>query len=81
MSRSSPPRSRPLAVFGPRATEAVRAELEAAHVGFHGASYVELEKGHGVTVVVHPGARRIEVDRVVALPRLVGRAPSGDPGG
>ena len=73
------PEVAPLAVFGPRATEAVRAELEAAHVGFHGASYVELEKGHGVTVVVHPGARRIEVDRVVALPRLVGRAPSGIP--
>jgi sulfide:quinone oxidoreductase len=30
-------------------------------------------------VIVHPGMRRIEVDRVVALPRLVGRAPAGIP--
>ena len=61
------------------ATAAVRADLEAAGVGFHGASYVEIEKGHAATVVVHPGMRRIEVDRVVALPRLLGRAPSGVP--
>jgi sulfide:quinone oxidoreductase len=32
-----------------------------------------------VTVVIHPGARRSEVDRVVALPRLRGRAPAGVP--
>jgi hypothetical protein len=29
-------------------------------------------------VVVHPGARRLEVDRVVALP-LTDRAPAGVP--
>jgi sulfide:quinone oxidoreductase len=73
------PEVAPLAVFGPHATAAVKAELEAAGVGFHGASYVEIEKGHATTVVVHPGARRIEVDRVVALPQLVGRAPGGVP--
>jgi sulfide:quinone oxidoreductase len=73
------PEVAPLAIFGPRATAAVRAELEAARVGFHAASLVEVEKGHAATVVVHPGMRRIEVDRVVALPRLVGRAPAGVP--
>jgi sulfide:quinone oxidoreductase len=73
------PEVAPLAIFGPRAVAAVKAELEAARVGFHGASYVEIEKGHAATVVVHPGMRRIEVDRVVALPRLLGRAPSGVP--
>jgi len=73
------PEVAPLAIFGPRAVAAVREELEAARVGFHGASYVEIEKGHAATVVVHPGMRRIEVDRVVALPHLVGRAPSGVP--
>jgi len=73
------PEVAPLAIFGPQATAAVKADLEAAGVGFHGASYVEIEKGHAATVVVHPGMRRIEVDRIVALPRLLGRAPSGVP--
>jgi len=73
------PEVAPLAIFGPRAVAAVREELEAARVGFHGASYVEIEKGRAATVVVHPGMRRIDVDRVVALPRLLGRAPSGVP--
>jgi sulfide:quinone oxidoreductase len=73
------PEVAPLAIFGPQATAAVSADLEAAGVGFHGASYVEIEKGHTAIVVVHPGMRRIEVDRVVALPHLLGRAPSGVP--
>jgi len=73
------PEVAPLAIFGPRATEAVRAELEAAHVGFYTGVDVAIEKAHALTVVVHPGNRRIEVDRVVALPRLVGRAPAGIP--
>jgi sulfide:quinone oxidoreductase len=73
------PEVAPLAIFGPAATAAVKADLDAAGVGFRGASYVEIEKGHAATVVVHPGMRRIEVDRVVALPHLVGRAPSGVP--
>jgi sulfide:quinone oxidoreductase len=73
------PEVAPLAVFGPQASAAVSGDLRAAGVGFHGASYVEVEKGHAATVVVHPGMRRIEVDRVVALPRLLGRAPSGVP--
>ena len=38
-----------------------------------------MEKGHAATVVVHPGMRRIDVDRVVALPRLLGRPPAGVP--
>ncbi|MEA2270163.1 MAG: sulfide:quinone oxidoreductase [Solirubrobacteraceae bacterium] len=75
------PEVSPLAVFGPQATSAVAAELAAAGVGFHGCSYAEVEKGHAATVVLHPGMRRIEVDRVVALPRLVGRAPAGVPAG
>jgi len=73
------PEVAPLAIFGAHATAAVKADLEAAGVGFHGASYVEIEKGHAATVVVHPGMRRIDVDRVVALPHLLGRAPAGVP--
>jgi sulfide:quinone oxidoreductase len=74
------PEMAPLAVFGRAATSAVAAELDAASVGFHGCSYAEIEKGHALTLVLHPGMRRIEVDRVVALPRLYGRAPDGVPG-
>jgi sulfide:quinone oxidoreductase len=73
------PEVAPLALFGRAATTAVTAELAAAGVGFHGCSYAEIEKGHATTLVLHPGMRRIEVDRVVALPRLYGRAPDGVP--
>jgi sulfide:quinone oxidoreductase len=73
------PEPTPLAVFGRQATAAVSADLDAAGVGFHSASYVEIEKGPTAVVVVHPGRRRIAVDRVVALPRLLGRPPSGVP--
>jgi sulfide:quinone oxidoreductase len=75
------PEPAPLAVFGPQATAAVSADLEEAGIGFHGAAYVDVEPGQPPTVVLHPGARHIEVDRVVALPRLVGRAPGGVPAG
>jgi len=73
------PEPAPLAVFGRAATAAIRAELELAGIGFHGCSYADVEKGHAATVVVHPGMRRIDVDRVVALPRLLGRPPAGVP--
>jgi sulfide:quinone oxidoreductase len=74
------PEVAPLALFGRAATAAVTAELAAARVGFHGCSYAEIEKGHAATLVLHPGMRRIEVDRVVALPRLYGRSLDGVPG-
>jgi sulfide:quinone oxidoreductase len=75
------PEPAPLAVFGRAATAAIREELDRAGVGFHGCSYADVEQGHGhaATVVVHPGMRRIDVDRVVALPRLLGRPPAGVP--
>jgi sulfide:quinone oxidoreductase len=73
------PEVAPLAVFGPRASAAVAAELREAGIVFHGCAYADVEKGNAATVVLHPGMRRIDVDRVVALPRLVGRAPEGVP--
>ncbi len=69
----------PLALFGPAASNAVADELRKAGVGFHGCTYADVEKGHAATIVLHPGMRRIDVDRVVAMPRLVGRAPEGVP--
>lgn len=74
------PEVAPLALFGRAAIAAVTAELAAAGVGFHGCSYAEIDKGRATTLVLHPGMRRIDVDRVVALPRLYGRAPDGVPG-
>jgi sulfide:quinone oxidoreductase len=73
------PEPAPLAVFGPRASAMVAADLRAAGVAFHGRSYAEVVKAAALTVFAHPGPRRIDVDRVVALPRLVGRAPQGVP--
>jgi sulfide:quinone oxidoreductase len=73
------PEVSPLALFGRAATAAVRADLEAAGVGFHGCAYAEVQKHHALTLVLHPGMRYIEVDRIVALPRLRGRAPDGVP--
>jgi sulfide:quinone oxidoreductase len=75
------PEAAPLAVFGPTATAAIRTELEEAGIAFHGCSYADVEPGTGTAaaVVLHPGLRRLDVDRVVALPRLVGRPPAGVP--
>src|SRR3954468_21989281 len=73
------PEVAPLRLFGRAATAAVAAELAAAGVGFRGCAYAEIEKHHAVTLVLHPGMRRIEVDRVVALPRRRARAPAGVP--
>jgi sulfide:quinone oxidoreductase len=73
------PEPAPLAVFGPRASAAMKDELARAGIGFHGGAHAAVEHGHTTTVVVHPGNRRFDVDRVVALPRLLGRAPAGVP--
>src|SRR3954468_255527 len=73
------PEVAPLRLFGRAARAAVAAELAAAGIGFRGCAYAEIEKGHALTLVLHPGMRRIEVDRIVALPRLYGRAPTGVP--
>jgi sulfide:quinone oxidoreductase len=72
------PEQAPLAVFGPRASEAVRAELEQAGVQLETGAYAEVERG---AVTVRPSGRRITADRIVALPRLRGRAPKGVPAG
>ena len=74
------PEPAPLAVFGTQAREAVAGELVRAGVRFEGGVHAEVERGHAVTVVLRPRADRLEVDRVVALPRLLGRQIVGLPG-
>src|SRR3954468_18559275 len=73
------PEIAPLRLFGPAAPPAVTTELEAAGIGFRGCAYAEVERAPGLALVLHPGMRRIEADRIVALPRLYGRAPDGVP--
>jgi sulfide:quinone oxidoreductase len=75
------PEPAPLAVFGRKATDAISTELELSGIAFHGCSYADVEAGTSTAaaVVLHPGLRRLDVDRVVALPRLVGRPPAGVP--
>jgi sulfide:quinone oxidoreductase len=73
------PEAEPLSIFGQRAALAVRAELEMAGVALETASTAEIERGHATTVVLSPSGKRIEVDRVLALPRVQGRAVAGIP--
>ena len=74
------PEPAPLAVFGTHARDAVAADLAAADIRFEGGVHAEVEHGQAATVLLHPRPERLEVDRVVALPRLAGRAVDGVPG-
>ncbi len=73
------PEQAPLAIFGSRAVEVVRDELERAGVRLELGAYATLEAGLHRTLVLRPSGRRLEVERVLALPRLRGRAPKGIP--
>ena len=70
------PEQRPLAIFGAPAGDSVAALLESAGIEFVGSAYTQVERGH---LVVDPGGRHIDVDRVVSLPRLEGMALPGVP--
>jgi sulfide:quinone oxidoreductase len=73
------PEQAPLAIFGSRAVEVVGEELERAGVRLELGAYATLEGGHHRTLVLRPSGRRLEIERVLALPRLRGRAPKGIP--
>jgi sulfide:quinone oxidoreductase len=70
------PEDRPLAIFGGAASETVAELLEAAAIEFVGSAYTTVAHGH---LVVDPGGRRIDVDRVLTLPRLEGPRVPGVP--
>ena len=70
------PESAPLAVFGSRPSAMVERLLRAAGIEFIGSTYAEaVEDGLALGV----GGPPLAVDRVVALPLLVGAAPEGVP--
>jgi sulfide:quinone oxidoreductase len=70
------PEDRPLAMFGAPASEAVGELLHEHAIEFVGSSYPSVGRGY---VIADPSGRRIDADRVVALPALVGRAVEGVP--
>jgi sulfide:quinone oxidoreductase len=73
------PEQAPLAIFGSRAVEVVGEELARAGVRVELGAYAEVDDGPPRTLVLRPSGRRIEVARVIALPRLRGRAVEGIP--
>ena len=70
------PEDRPLAIFGPAAGDAVGGLLDATGIEFVGSAYASVGQGY---VVADPGGRRIDVNRVVSLPRLKGPHIPGVP--
>jgi len=69
----------PLALAGDRAVQLVAAELERAQTRVVSANQVSLEREPHLTLFLHPSRRTLEVDRVLAMPMLRGRAIDGIP--
>jgi sulfide:quinone oxidoreductase len=71
------PEDAPLAIFGAAVSSAVGDRLKQAHIETINSAYVEIpSSGH---VVINPGGRMLDVDRVVALPELYGPSIRGIP--
>ena len=73
------PEQAPLAIFGARAVEVVTEELEQSGIRVELGAYAEVEPGPPTAIVMRPSGRRLEGGRILALPRLRGRAPQGIP--
>jgi sulfide:quinone oxidoreductase len=66
------PEAIPLSLFGPAAAVAVREELERMSIGLETATVARIDRSPRSQVVLEPTGRRLEVDRVVALPGVEG---------
>jgi sulfide:quinone oxidoreductase len=75
------PEDAPLELFGRHASEAVAADLEAAGIRTELGVHAETAPGHPTTIVMHPGNRTFEADRVLALPVIRAREIAGMPAG
>jgi sulfide:quinone oxidoreductase len=73
------PEASPLAMLGSRAAELISNELELAGVTVVSDQQADVEQGQTATVVLQPSGRRLDVDRVLALPTLEGRPIAGIP--
>jgi sulfide:quinone oxidoreductase len=71
------PEEAPLIVFGKQASEKIAKLLDAAGIAVETGAHPVVEGTGQVRLV--PGDRRIECDRVVALPKIVGRGIKGLP--
>jgi sulfide:quinone oxidoreductase len=71
------PEEAPLAVFGEAVSDGVRAVLESK--GILAITSAQAEVPEPGRVEVHPGGRRLDVDRIVAAPELSGPATPGLP--
>ena len=71
------PEDSPLAIFGSSASSAVSKLLVRANVETISSAYAEVPSSH--KVVINPGERHLEVDRVIALPELYGPIVRGIP--
>jgi sulfide:quinone oxidoreductase len=71
------PEDSPLAIFGSAASAAVVDLLAAANIETVTSAYAEVPS-YG-EVLINPGERRLEVDRVIALPELYGPVLRGIP--
>src|ERR1035437_1102098 len=72
-----PPEDSPLAIFGSTASSAVAELLERAHIQTINSAYAEIP--HCGEAVITPCDRRLQVDRVIALPELYGPGVRGIP--
>ena len=71
------PEDSPLAIFGSAASGAVAELLASAKVEVLSSAYAEVPSSG--KVLINPGERRLEVDRVIALPELYGPVLRGVP--
>ena len=71
------PEEAPLGLFGARATAALRHDLEEAGVQVETGVHVAEEPEAPHRLVLHPGERPLDAQRIVALPRAAGPAPAG----
>ncbi len=71
------PEDSPLAIFGSAASSAVAELLTSANVETISSAYAEVPSSR--EVVINPGDRHLEVDRVIALPELHGPGVRGIP--
>jgi sulfide:quinone oxidoreductase len=73
------PEDAPLGLFGTAATVAVRHDLEEAGVQAETGVYVAEDPQAPGRLILHPGERTLNAERVVALPRAVGPGLPGLP--
>jgi sulfide:quinone oxidoreductase len=71
------PEDSPLAIFGHKASSAVAELLEQARIDTITSAYAEVP--HSGEIVINPGDRHLQVNRVVALPELYGPSVRGIP--